>query len=95
LKKSHFIGAHSRTSVSSSAQDSKLQSGKIHEAGSALLWEKKLNLQSHLPVRPEIRLFNIIVGGGRNVHRLIADPENLADPATEGDRPSVVTVVSG
>ena len=56
----------------------------------ALLRKKKLNLQPHLPVRPEVRLLDVIVGRGRNVHRLLADPENLADTTAEGNRPSVV-----
>ena len=56
---------------------------------SPLLGEEQLQLHSQFPVRAEIGLFDIVVGGELGIDRLLADFENLTDAAAKGHRPAV------
>ena len=64
----------------------------MRDCSASLLWKEKLKLQPQLPVRPEIRLLNVVKGLNRSVHRLLADPENLAKSTTDGNGPRIVAV---
>ena len=68
-------------------------SGEVAPAAVSLsLRKQKLKLKPQLPAGPEAGLLDVIVGRKRSVHRLLADPENLAETTTEGNRPSVAAV---
>ncbi len=52
---------------------------------SALLRKQKLNLQPRLPIRPEVRVLNVVIGRG-HIYKLLANPIYIGEVAHKGER---------